>query len=152
PYSYGGGDPVSVSDPDGLYSYQYFWTLGGRGSADHVFHYFGQHMRRVFPFNTGKCWRLYLNEHCEFHPTPGSNDFLHVEMIGSNWVTLDVDKWCQLGIGPWCLSGDPPGSTIQFSVRNYPAWYLKMRTRTGWDAVLIQKANAPKAGGLTNIF
>lgn len=152
-YAYGGDDPVNQSDPNGLYSYHFCWTLGGRGSPKHVFWYFAHHMHRVFPFKTGKCWRLYLHEHCDFHPSPGSDNHLHVKAMGTTWATLEVNNWCQLKIIWICVAGDPPGSTIQFSVFDLPTSDFRgLHTRFGWEDILEQKAHSPKASFVTNMF
>lgn len=71
--------------------------------------------------------------------------------MGSTWVTFAVDDWWQLRI-VWCLAGDPPGSTIEFAIQNYPAWWFGLHTRTGSDAVLELRGKTKGNSGLSDMF
>jgi RHS repeat-associated protein len=144
PYGYTGGDPVNRIDPNGLYYYNYNWTLGNRGSAGYVFSYLAHHASRVFPFSTGGCTTLYLGEHCDFVPAPGQNDHLHVSRMSSTSLTLYVDNWCQFSF-IWCWAEDPPGSTITFTVNRYSVLWVT-------EDVLQQVGIAPWAPIITNMI
>ena len=149
--AYAGDDPVNGSDPTGLYSYKYYWTLGGLGSPTSVFDYMASHLNTVFPFSTGGCKVVQLGENCDFHPLPGNDDHLFVYKLGSTSFTLKVKNWCQFGFLGVCFSGDPPGSTIKFSVTSDPASLFGLTACGGEEDVLSQEANSPGAGFLTNL-
>ena len=153
-----------MADPTGLYSYHYSWTLGDVGSADSVFQYMAKHLHQVFPFSTGKCERLYLGEKCDFHPVPldpDDSDHLHVEKLGNDSFTLEVDNWCQAGFLFWCVAGDPPGSTITFSIGRYADSALSWQSGpvtygftacSGYEDVLSQVADSKGSSFVTNLF
>jgi hypothetical protein len=145
-----GGDPVNGSDPTGMYSYQHYWTLGEVGSAVSVFDYMKTHMMQVFPFSTGGCERAYLKEKCDFHPLPFNNDHLHVQILTSTSFTLEVDNWCQFSFfGLACIAGDPPGSTIKFSVGQ---GLMTIDGTPMCEDVLSEIAKSPGSGFLSNLF
>ena len=66
-YAYTGDDPVNGVDPSGLYAYQDDWAIGGYSSTDtpqSIMAYFQNHLQSVFPFSTGDCKSIVLDESC----------------------------------------------------------------------------------------
>ena len=166
PYAYAGDDPVNEADPSGLYSYSYYWDLGWLGQPGNVFDFFLAHPKEVFPFSTGRCSTFYVNEKCEFRPE-GTQDNLFVKSIDrsfrefeydnsalevtDNTLTLEVLKWCTAGVpGLFCIAGDPPHSTISFSILDIPAAAVSQKSCSGDVDVLEQHADAPNASFITN--
>jgi RHS repeat-associated protein len=145
PYAFGGNNPTNVMDPLGLYNYNYYWDLGPVkkvGTAEQAFKYFISHAGRLFPFSTGNCAKLAAGEKCDFRPF-GTHDILHVSKITKTSLTLTVNNWCSAGVAGICAVGDPPKSTISFTVG-----YAIDGNRE--DVYLEQHGNSPKAGPLTN--
>jgi uncharacterized protein RhaS with RHS repeats len=144
-YAYAGDDPVDDVDPLGLYEYSYYWDLGTAtqlGSAQGVFSYFVNNASAIFPFSLGGCQTLYKDESCTFHPPAlgvSTNDYLDASKMTSTSITLTVRNWCQVGNKSICVAGDPPGSTITFSVG-----YFQCGKHV--CVFLEQHANAPGAG------
>ena len=158
PYAYAGDDPVNEADPSGWYSYSYYWDLGWLGQPGNVFDFFLAHPK-MFPFSTGRCSTFYVNEKCEFRPE-GTQDNLFVNSIDrsfrefeydisslevtDNTLTLEVLKWCTAGVpGLFCIAGDPPHSTISFSILDIPAAAVSQKSCSGDVDVLEQHADAP---------
>jgi hypothetical protein len=150
PYAYTDSNPVNRKDPMGLYEYSYYWDLGSTtqlGSAQDVFSYFVNNASAIFPFSLGGCQTLYENESCSFHPTVygvPTNDNLYVSNITSTSITLTVTNWCQVGSTSLCAAGDPPGSTITFSVGNFLCGKQTC-------VYLEQNANSPGSGPGTDV-
>lgn len=79
----------------------------------------------------------------------------------SNSVTLEGDGWCQspsvLGVegNAACPSGDPAGSTITFSIGDWPdstlpSSFVSCESSSGLFLFLTQTGNSSGAGFLTN--
>ncbi|MFN0070903.1 MAG: RHS repeat-associated core domain-containing protein [Chloroflexota bacterium] len=67
-YSYVQNVPTTLVDPTGLYSYKWEWPIGSKsqvGSAEAVMTYFQQHVRDIFPFDTGQCATIQLGAQCD---------------------------------------------------------------------------------------
>ncbi|HZU13864.1 MAG TPA: RHS repeat-associated core domain-containing protein [Chloroflexota bacterium] len=95
PYSYTRGNPMNMVDLSGLFSYQYTFSLGSvqqTGGAANVMAYLQAHLGTMFPFSTGGCTTVVLNEHCVFVPFqigPAQVlDPLYVSAVGATCFTL----------------------------------------------------------------
>ena len=152
-YAYAGGDPVNQFDPTGLYHYRFSWYLGltsRLGAADNAFLYFLLHPHQIFPFNTQNCDYFYQGEDCHFD-VHGTADHLYVSTLSGYSMTLKVENWCFTpGILGSCALGDPPGSTITFSVGTGHVSAPQQGIGCGDFLYLRQEGNSPNAGPVTN--
>lgn len=72
-YGYVDGDPLTSTDPTGLYKYTYDHKLGREsrvGSPEEVMEYFKQHPSEVFPFDVEGCPMFVDGAVCTLHAGP----------------------------------------------------------------------------------
>ena len=133
PYAYTGNDPVNGTDPMGLYSYTDDWDLGSlsaTGSPAAIMSYFQENLQSVFPFSTGGCTAVVLNETCALE-------------FGGKINPVEVTQVTATSFQFTAEQGhiDPAGSTITFSIC----------TMNGQN-YLQQYANASTAAPLVNLL
>jgi RHS repeat-associated protein len=139
-YGYVHGNPLNLVDPTGLYDYQYdFWLgsikeLGGEYTA---MWYLQRHFGSLFPFDTGGCASVVLNEECDLHPVPAQPFYPGHD----SWIRIiDVQPlsftFCS---EPGHVAG--PNGTITFSTY-----------RKNGDVWLRIVAHAPDANGAQNFI
>ena len=133
PYAYTGDDPVNGTDPWGLYTYTDDWALGSTaetGTPESIMSYFQQNLQTVFPFSTGGCTSVVLNETCDLE-FGGKINPVEVTQVTSTTFVFTAEQG----------HIDPAGSTITFSIC----------TLNGVN-YLQQYANASTAAPLVNLL